>query len=78
MVHVTGSIKTVKTDYVLHEQAIESVSCVRYLMVEISSGLTRNSHINHVTANANRTLGFIRRNIKLKCLRFAKQLIIPL
>ena len=66
VVHVTGSRKTVKTDYVLHGQVLESVPCARYLGVDISSGLTWNSHIDRVTANANRTLGFIRRNIKTK------------
>ena len=37
MVHVTGSRKTVKTDYVLHGQVLESVPCARYLGVDISS-----------------------------------------
>ena len=31
VVHVTGSRKTVKTDYVLHGQVLESVLCARYL-----------------------------------------------
>ena len=66
VVHVTGSRKTVKTGYVLHGQVLESVPCARYLGVDISSGLTWNFHIDRVTANANRTLGFIRRNIKTK------------
>ena len=66
VVHVTGSRKTVKIDYVLHGQVLESVPCARYLGVDISSGLTWNSHIDRVIANANRTLGFIRRNIKTK------------
>ena len=66
VVHVTGSRKTVKTDYVLNGQVLESVPCARYLGVDISSGLTWNSHIDRVTANANQTLGFIRRNIKTK------------
>ena len=66
VVHVTGSRKTVKTDYVLHGQVLESVPCARYLGVDISSGLTWNSHIDRVAANANQTLGFIRRNIKTK------------
>ena len=43
-----------------------SVPCARYLGVDTSSGLTWNSHIDRITANANRTLGFIRRNIKTK------------
>ena len=66
VVHVTGFRKTVKTDYVLHGQVLESVPCARYLGVDISSGLTWNSHIDRVTANAYQTLGFIRRNIKTK------------
>ena len=36
VVHVTGSRKTVKTDYVLHGQVLESVPCARYLGVDIS------------------------------------------
>ena len=51
-----GLQKTVKTDYVL--QVLESVPCARYLVVDISI-LTWNSHFDCVTANANRTLGFI-------------------
>ena len=61
VVHVTGSRKTVK----LHGQVLESVPCARYLGVDISR-LTRNSHIDHVTAYSNRTLGSIRGNIKTK------------
>ena len=34
--------------------------------MDISSGLTWNSHIDRITGNANRTLGYIRRNIKTK------------
>ena len=59
-------IRTSQTITVLHGQVLESVPCVRYLGVGISSGLTWNSHIDRLTANANRTLGFIRRNIKTK------------
>ena len=56
VVLMTGSKKTVKTDYVLHLQVLEAA---RYLGVDISSGLTWNSHVDRVTSNANRTLGFI-------------------
>ena len=34
--------------------------------MDISSGLTWNSHIDRITGNANQTLGYIRRNIKTK------------
>ena len=53
VVHVTGSKKLAKTYYVLHGQVLESFPCARYLGVDISSGLTWNSHFDHVTANAN-------------------------
>ena len=66
VIHVTGSKKTVKTDYILHGQVLESVPCARYLGVDISSGLTWKSHVDRVNANVNRTLVFIRRNIKTK------------
>ena len=63
---VECSKKTVKTNYVLHGQVLESVPCARYLEVDVSSSLTWNSHIDRVIVNANRTLKFIRRNIKTK------------
>ena len=68
VVHVTGSKSTRpnKTDYILHGQVLESVTCAKYLGVDISSDLTWNSHVDRITGNANRTLGFIRRNIKTK------------
>ena len=63
VVHMTGSKKTVKTDCVLHLQVLESA---KYLGVDICSCLTCNSHCDRITANANRTLVFIQRNIKTK------------
>ena len=53
VVHVTGSKKTVKTDFELHGQVLEHVPCARYFVVDISS-LTWNSHIDRVTVNSNR------------------------
>ena len=66
VVHVTGSKKPVKTDYILHGQVLESVTSARYLGVDISSSLSWNPHVDRITGNANRTLGFVRRNIKTK------------
>ena len=45
---------------------MESVSCAKYLGVDISSSLSWNSHINRIVSSANRTLNFVRRNIKTK------------
>ena len=49
-----------------HLKVLEVVDCARYLGVDISNNLTWNIHVNRVTANAGRSLGFIRRNIKTK------------
>ena len=45
---------------------MESVPCARHLGVDISSGLTWDSHVDRETANAYPSLGFIWRNIKTK------------
>ena len=66
VVHVSGSKRPVKRDYILHGQVLESVTCAKYLGVDISGSLTWNSHIDRIASTANRTLGFIRRNIKTK------------
>ena len=63
---VTGSKKPVKRDYILHGQVLESDTSARYLGVDISGSLSWNPHVDRITGNANRTLGFVRRNIKTK------------
>ena len=66
VVRVTTSKKIINSVYTLHGQILEVVTSTRYLGVDISSGLSWNSHIDRITGNANRTLGYIRRNIKTK------------
>ena len=66
VVHVAGSKRPVKRDYILHGQVLESVTCAKYLGVDISCSLTWNSNIDRITGSANRTLGFVRRNIKTR------------
>ena len=66
VVHVTGSKKPVKRDYIRHGQVLESLTSARYLGVDISSSFSWNPHVDRITGNANRTLGFVRRNIKTK------------
>ena len=38
----------------------------RYLGVDLSTNISSNTHINRITSNANKSLGFIKRNIKIK------------
>ncbi|MEW8546483.1 MAG: reverse transcriptase family protein, partial [Candidatus Thiodiazotropha sp.] len=66
VVQVTGSRKPLNAIYKLHGQILETVTCAKYLGVDISSDLSWGSHIDRVTNSANRTLGFIKRNIKTK------------
>ena len=69
LVRVTTARKAINTVYTLHGLILEVVTSAKYLGVEISSGLSWNSHIDRITGNANRTLGYIRRNIKSKKVR---------
>ena len=52
--------------YVLHGQVLEAVDPSKYLGLEISHDLNWNTHIQNLTTKANRTLGFVRRNIPSK------------
>ena len=76
VVRVTASRGPINTLCYLHGQVLEAVTSARYFGVDISSGLSWNSHIDRVTGNANSTLGSSRlgpnirselqRNIKTK------------
>ena len=50
----------------LHGVIMEAVTCATYLGVDISSNLSWGSHIDRITGTANKTLGFIKRNIRTK------------
>ena len=66
VVQVTGSKSPYKSEYILHGQVLETVTCARYLGVDISSNISWSSHIGRVVGNANRSIGYIHRNIKIK------------
>ena len=63
---MTSRSEIINIVYTLHGQVLEVVTSARYLGVDISSVLSWNSHIDRITTSANRTLGYIRRNIKTK------------
>ena len=66
VIQVTGSRKPINATYRLHGLVLETVTCARYLGVDISSDLTWRSHVDRVTGSATKTLNFVRRNIKTK------------
>ena len=56
----------IPSQYYLHGILLESVSSVKYLRVDVSDDLSWDSHCNRISTKANQTLGFLRRNIKVK------------
>ena len=50
----------------MHGHLIEHVQSAKYLGVTIQDDLRWNEHVDNITANANRTIGFLRRNLKIK------------
>ena len=63
---ITRARTPVRYQYVLHGQVLEAVDHAKYLGLEISNDLNWNTHIQNLTTKANRTLGFVRRNIQTK------------
>ena len=59
VVQVAGSRKPINCTYRLHGHILEMVTSAKYLGVDVSSGLTWNSHIDRITGHANITLGFL-------------------
>ena len=65
VIHITRSRNPIPTQYTLHNYILEYVSSAKYLVVDISSDLSWDTHINRISKKANNTLGFLRRNIKI-------------
>ena len=62
-IHLTKKRKTAEFNYTLHDHILEVTKDSKYLGVTFRSDLSWNSHINNISAKANRTIGFLRRNI---------------
>ena len=63
--HLTRSNTTIEAPYTLHGHRLQQVTEAKYLGVVLTDNLKWGPHISAITSNANRMLGFIRRNIKL-------------
>ena len=70
-IHITRRRQPVRADYHLHGHTLESVPGGKYLGVHISQDLSWRDHINQTTAKANRSVGFLRRNLR-SCPRVVK------
>ena len=66
VLHIGRARQLIHSQYTLHGEILESVDSARYLGVSISKDLTWNTHINEIVTKANRTLGFVKRNVNPK------------
>ena len=67
--HVLGISRKKNTatfPYSLHGQVLTEVKSAKHLGVTISNDMTWNNHIDSTAAKANKKLGFLKRNIKVK------------
>ena len=60
-------------DYILHGKILRSVKSAKYLGVELSHNLKWNAQIGKATAKANCTLGFLKRNLRVKSCALKQQ-----
>jgi hypothetical protein len=51
-------------NYTLHNHQLDVVDSSKYLGVTINKNLRWDDHINNISARANRTLGFLKRNLR--------------
>ena len=63
MMQLTNKHNKIQASYTLEGTVLENVDSIKYLGVTITSDLKWNSHIRNVCSKANRTLGFLRRNL---------------
>ena len=66
VIRVTRARTPIPTQYTLHGQTLEVVLSARYLGVNIASDLSWKPHIARITNSVNKSLGFLRRNLKAK------------
>ena len=59
----TNRKQILKTNYEIHGHTLEVIDSSKYLGVTISEDLAWKKHIDNTANKANRTLGFIRRNL---------------
>jgi ribonuclease P/MRP protein subunit RPP40 len=64
LIHISRKKNPIVTPYILKDEILESSDTASYLGITITNNLSWNNQISKVVANGNRSLGFIKRNIK--------------
>ena len=62
---ITRSRSPLDYSYELHGHTLDPVSSTKYLGITIQQDMDWDNHINNVANKANRTLGFLQRNLKI-------------
>ena len=62
---VTRKQNPIIHDYTLHGKVLETVDSAKYLGVTINRDLRWNHHVEIIAYKANRSLGFLRRNLRI-------------
>ena len=57
------NLNKIQASYTLEGTVLENVDDIKYLGVTITNDLKWNTHISNICTKANRTLGFLRRNL---------------
>ena len=63
--HILRKAKPSYHNYILHDKSLESLDSAKYLGVTLTSDLRWNSYIANITHKGNRTLGLLRRNLRV-------------
>ena len=66
LLRITHKTNPIYVDYKIGEDILQQTQSHSYLGVELTQDLKWNTHVNNITAKANRQLGFIKRNL-LSC-----------
>ena len=64
VLHITRLKHPLNTQYSINGQVLKATDTAKYLGVSIAKDLSWNDHISSITAKANRTLGFVKRNVR--------------
>ena len=65
VLRITNKKKPVLHSYTMHDQILENVDQSPYLGVQFTNTLKWDTHLNSILAKANKSLGFLRRNISI-------------
>jgi hypothetical protein len=60
-------VSIIEVDYILHNHILEPVTSAKYLGVTLQSNLKWNTHIDNITSNGNKSLGYLQIVVSCSC-----------